>query len=882
MNTRRSGRMATACDEIAFSMTIDMAEIIKSDYFMANSIKHDHCNTEPTVTKLDTANSGHGTRIVGGLRRQPTKYPHRLNTSIRTVSNEPHKTSTATSSIDQNSRCRYSRSSTLRSSSDGNIDSKHHTKSNGNNHNSHTSSGRDTVPDDSRRKYRVNMITRPVNFSDMQMRRHKYPLTGNYYLDIQDAMIRKHPPVLRTYLNRFRWKSLRCAIIFLVSTLLLFSLILYCICLHDVSVAQERYQRQQQELSKEAQIENNDAQFTSFAANSVNVLQKTLSIATTTIKSTTFGNVIFTVDKEREHLQKSTILRAINTHENEFSKEQKLRTFEFAEASKNVFATDKESHTDRARDKDEPIFETTTYASADTALVPTNVLHHGGFNGHQNRLFNNVFSPDQRFVSTTKSLAKVSPTVPPLAQFKPTHAISSGFRSTPQDNGCYSTSLPMCQGVLDYDLTYNSTITLQFNDEKAFQKLVESNCSTRALEFICVTLEPECRPSHIGILPPCQKICKAVLEACSIVISEWDPLNELFDCSLYPDSNDPNKCEDPTRRRGYCYDNEFTCYDRSCIPHQWQCDNIKDCAAGEDEDRCLVCDYRDEFRCRSNEKCVAEPVRCDLKYDCLDGSDEEECDDYGSAGEDITSFDEAALNLFPRMFSYASFPSSNQTHEGLYIYITYPTDDENSTKFQVRENANRTRGISPEEVANSVSGDGPKGFVNFPDSKEIMMTSDTENKFKYSSDTATSRPATCDHSTATSKLKVPFSATTPLKPAHSMRVTVTTEPGSLFKVDNGNGQRAPTKACAPHQLRCVSGECITVNELCDKKIDCPDGADELMCVYKELRSSTTPIKIRSSTGRTSRSRSVHTQSAVISTAVRADKRSLTRTTIKKI
>lgn len=346
----------------------------------------------------------------------------------------------------------------------------------------------------------------------------------------------------------------------------------------------------------------------------------------------------------------------------------------------------------------------------------------------------------------------------------------------------------------------------------------------------------------------------AVLEACSIVIANWDALNELFDCNLYPDSNDPHKCEDPTRRRDYCYDNEFACYDRTCIPQQWQCDNIKDCAASEDEESCLICDHQDEFRCRSNEKCVPESARCDLKYDCFDGSDEEECDEYGSGDEATVTFDEA-LNSFPRIFSYASFLSPNQTNEGLYTYITAATDDENGTKFQVHEITNRTSGISTEEVTNSVPGEGPKGFgeflsiysfrslclslslslllshictyifvpVNFRDSKEIMMTSDTENKFKYSSTATTSRLATTNRSNnslISSSNKVSFGATTPLQPAASMRIAVTTEPANTSEDDkindDNNNKKVPANTCAPHQLRCVSGECITVNQLCDK------------------------------------------------------------------
>lgn len=205
------------------------------------------------------------------------------------------------------------------------------------------------------------------------------------------------------------------------------------------------------------------------------------------------------------------------------------------------------------------------------------------------------------------------------------------------------------------------------------------------------------------------------MEACSEIIANSDTLISTFDCNLYPDSNDPHRCEDPTRRKGFCYEKEFECYDRSCIPQQWQCDNIKDCAVGEDEDNCLICDQQDEFRCRSNEKCVAETARCDLKFDCFDGSDEDNCQEYGdgSAESGLGGFDEEDLNSFPRVFSYTSFLLPNQTDHNLYTYMPAEASvGELTQQFVLHEVSNRTSGVSNEEVTNSVPGEEQKGFCN--------------------------------------------------------------------------------------------------------------------------------------------------------------------------
>lgn len=98
-------------------------------------------------------------------------------------------------------------------------------------------------------------------------------------------------------------------------------------------------------------------------------------------------------------------------------------------------------------------------------------------------------------------------------------------------------------------------------------------------------------------------------------------------------------------------------------------------------------------------------------------------------------------------------------------------------------------------------------LANFRDSKEIMMTSDSEAEYKYSS---------------------------------SNYVPVQTS--------------AYISQCPKGELRCINGHCITISQLCDKVsfirlhlntkqiekmlffenpqiTDCPDGADEQLCTY---------------------------------------------------
>lgn len=71
--------------------------------------------------------------------------------------------------------------------------------------------------------------------------------------------------------------------------------------------------------------------------------------------------------------------------------------------------------------------------------------------------------------------------------------------------------------------------------------------------------------------------------------------------------------------------------------NRFRCDNIRDCANGDDEDECKFCNY-DEFKCLSDQKCISEKWLCDGYADCDDSSDETNCDDIESDEEDARIF----------------------------------------------------------------------------------------------------------------------------------------------------------------------------------------------------------------------------------------------------
>uniref|UniRef100_T1H3A0 Uncharacterized protein n=1 Tax=Megaselia scalaris TaxID=36166 RepID=T1H3A0_MEGSC len=48
--------------------------------------------------------------------------------------------------------------------------------------------------------------------------------------------------------------------------------------------------------------------------------------------------------------------------------------------------------------------------------------------------------------------------------------------------------------------------------------------------------------------------------------------------------------------------------------------------------------------------------------------------------------------------------------------------------------------------------------------------------------------------------------------------------------------------CPSTHLRCISGKCITVEQICDRTVDCPDGSDEFNCDYSQYNTNVSTTK----------------------------------------
>lgn len=327
-----------------------------------------------------------------GLRRQPTKYPHGLGISVQTVSDEEQYNNNHLQQQQQQQQVNnYSRASTLRSSWDGSKNQqqqqqqKHHSQEMKcqSHDNQQQQPPHHLQSQSQQRKYHIGMLNSPENLAELQVRRYKYPLTGNYYLDPQEAS-KKSPLLTLDYAKRFcKWKYLRWPLIFTASVLVFFGLITYSIWLHDVSIARERY-LQQRKLSDEVSddVVGDVVEESNEIVTATTMEMTTLSTFSSRATFAASAASASSIATERSHgIQESTILKAIGTRSRIRPKEQKLTTVEYA-LSKGVLGWDKLRKDGESLVKDVPVYEATTMVSEEAALVPSNVVRFTS--GHQN------------------------------------------------------------------------------------------------------------------------------------------------------------------------------------------------------------------------------------------------------------------------------------------------------------------------------------------------------------------------------------------------------------------------------------------------------------------------------------------------------------------
>lgn len=116
----------------------------------------------------------------------------------------------------------------------------------------------------------------------------------------------------------------------------------------------------------------------------------------------------------------------------------------------------------------------------------------------------------QRLSTTTSDQyrTKVSPTLPLIHKSLDSTTEKLNVSNHRVNEKCVSTSLPLCRGVLHYDLTNENSPGMTTEETILFKYLMDTRCSSRAAQFLCTLFEPECGPLVSGALPPCKRFCK--------------------------------------------------------------------------------------------------------------------------------------------------------------------------------------------------------------------------------------------------------------------------------------------------------------------------------------------------------------------------------------
>ncbi|XP_045777685.1 uncharacterized protein LOC123875724 isoform X1 [Maniola jurtina] len=241
------------------------------------------------------------------------------------------------------------------------------------------------------------------------------------------------------------------------------------------------------------------------------------------------------------------------------------------------------------------------------------------FTSGHSKLFGISIEDAENMKATTQNSlynTRVSPTLPTWRNREDATTKKypiNGNYDVPQ---CRSTRLPLCRGVLPYDLATGPAFVGDVDVTTLLPQieyLVSTNCSQRVRHFACALLEPECSPPPYSQKLPCYNFCKAIVDHCESLIPR--ELQAMFSCSQYSSNN----C---ASARAPCFARELACGDGTCVPRDWICDGTRDCAGGEDEAPCSKCDVS-EYRCASG-MCITKRWLCDGYADCPSGEDEHE------------------------------------------------------------------------------------------------------------------------------------------------------------------------------------------------------------------------------------------------------------------
>ncbi|CAG4954491.1 unnamed protein product [Colias eurytheme] len=504
------------------------------------------------------------------------------------------------------------------------------------------------------------------------------------------------------------------------------------------------------------------------------------------------------------------------------------------------------------------------------------------FTSGHSKLFGISIEDAAKMKATTQSSlynTRVSPTLPTWRDRDDTTTKNYPINALSDVPQCRSTRLPLCRGILPYDLAGAPAVVGKKEVTQLLPQieyLVATNCSERVRHFACALLEPECSPPPYSSKLPCYNLCKAIVDNCEGYIPT--ELNSMFSCNQYSSSN----C---ASARAPCYGRELACGDGSCVPRDWVCDGTQDCPGGEDEAPCSTCE-ENEFRCSSG-LCIVKRWVCDGYSDCPSGDDELDKNCYTrvpnrvSAAAEIEEPGEESAGSAPA--PSIRKPNRLPTQEIRNGHYRNGESDSSKELLMTSDSTNSfkrnfTRRPSPSRLT-PYSRPMPKPKKEESEEEPLIPGSITErprwmyrkNFRKHQSNASEKKNDSAEdvkmddlgvfgniEKEGSDKVKqsmkpeeiVPATVPTRLdksldnlervidgagllrKAAIARKQEMADSPESnatLFETDDLGHNSAHASPCPNEELRCVDGRCITLSQLCDGTIDCSDHADEDNC-----------------------------------------------------
>ncbi|XP_076684002.1 terribly reduced optic lobes isoform X2 [Andrena cerasifolii] len=305
-------------------------------------------------------------------------------------------------------------------------------------------------------------------------------------------------------------------------------------------------------------------------------------------------------------------------------------------------------------------------------------------------------------------------------------------------------------------------------------------------------------------------------------------INKNFFCDANVDCHDgsderdcPETGASHTASPQRCRHDEFTCRDGSCISRSFVCDGRTDCPHGDDEANCHRGCGKDQFQC-ANGDCVRADQKCNGYIDCEDGSDESsECDrqpvhpmpgqcpsGYIMCTTDKDCVPQSSLcNGIPECRDRSDEENCGSPAAGARLNLkTYPSEQvikENPAKqgrevvFQCRDEGPLRAGVR------WLRGDN---LPLPPHSRDINGRLEIPN-------------IQLDHSGPYICEAVGYPLSTP---GHQVTVHLTVE---KFEPPPTNKPHV----CQYDEATCSNGDCIPKLYVCNGRLDCTDGSDEMRC-----------------------------------------------------